>query len=132
MASGLGAKRKTNKYLWPLLLALGITALLFWFFNRGTDEQLGERLDAQPAAQAPNNPGEPSPGSQPVSTYIPNNENGNASVITEVDAARQATGAQGTANDGAPGAATAPPPTGANSPAMGSDGQTPITGSQAR
>lgn len=130
MVNSVGAKRKTNKYLWPFLLAMGITALLFWFFNRGTDEELGERLDAQPAAQQPNNPGEPGPGSQPVSTYVPNNENGNASVITEVDAARQATGAQGTATDGAPGAIGAPPPTGANTPAMGSDGQTPIAGSQ--
>lgn len=126
MTDASGAKRKTNKYLWPLLLALGVVALLFWLFNRGTDEGLAERMDSSPVSQQPTTAGQPNAPAQPVSTYVPNNEDGNASVITEVDQARAEAGAQGTADDGIAGAAGAPAPTGANAPVIGSDGQTPV------
>ena len=125
MTDASAAKRKTNKYLWPLLLALGIVALLFWLFDRSTDEGLAERMDSSPVAQQPNNPGEPNAPSQAISTYVPNGEGG-ASVITEVDEARRQVGAEGTSDDGIAGAATAP---GAGAPAAGSDGRTPVPGS---
>ena len=85
------AKKKTNKWLWPLLAALALVALLAWAFNRGADDgELSERMASDPVSRQPINQGEPNPPAAGVATMVPDNENGNASVITEADAARGA------------------------------------------
>lgn len=97
--------KKTNKWLWPLLAALALVAILAYAFNRGADDgELSERMASDPVSRQPNNAGEPAPPQQPVSTLVPDNENGNASVITEADAARRNEGV-GTPNDGVAGTA---------------------------
>ncbi len=121
------AKKKTNKWLWPLLAALVLVAILAWAFNRGADDgDLSERMASDPLSRQDTNGaerGEPAPPAAPVSTMVPDNENGNASVITEADAARGTPVpggdplADGVPGRG-PGAAPAPTQPGAN-PAPG-------------
>lgn len=117
------AKKKTNKWLWPLLAALVLVALLAWAFNRGADDgELSERMASDPVSRQTNN-GQPAPPDQPVSTFVPDNADGNASVITEADAARRNAGA-GSPTDGVAGATTAPTAAGRTAPvAGGSAGQ---------
>ena len=105
MTDNTQAKKKTNKWLWPLLAALVLVAILAYAFNRGADDgELSERMASDPVSRQPNNPGEPAPPQEPVSTLVPDNADGNASVITEADAARRNQGA-GTPNDGVAGTA---------------------------
>jgi len=128
MTDASQAKKKTNKWLWPLLAALVLVGLLAWAFNRGADDgELSQEMAADPAAQQDGSGvemGQPAPPSAPVSTMVPDNADGNASIITEADAARANAGT-GSPNDGVAGATTGPAATGANAPTMGSDGQTP-------
>ena len=114
------AKKKTNKWLWPLLAALALVAILAWAFNRGADDgDLSERMASDPVSRqdAGAETGQPNPPAAAASTFVPDNENGNASVIQEADAARQA-GGTGAPNDGVAGTAGQRAPA-----ATGSDGR---------
>jgi hypothetical protein len=103
-------KGKTNKWLWPLLAALVLVAILAWAFNQGADDgDLSERMASDPVSRQPINRGEPAPPAAGVSTLVPDNADGNASVITEADAARQQAGT-GAPNDGVAGTAGQAPP----------------------
>lgn len=119
-------KKKTNKWLWPLLGALVLVALLAWAFNRGADDGgLSERMASDPVSRQPINQGEPAPPPNGVSTLVPDNANGNASVITEADALRQNGGGSAPSatpqSDGRPGADAqgSPAPGQSNPPAAG-------------
>ena len=104
------ATKKTNRWLWPLLLALGLVALAAWAFNRGPgSDGLAERMASDPVSRQPSNSGEAAPPAAGVSTLVPDNADGNASVIREADAARADRGT-GSPNDGVAGTAGQAPP----------------------
>lgn len=112
------ARKKTNKWLWPLLAALVLVAVLAWAFNRGADDgDLSERMASDPLSRETTG-GNPSPPDRPVSTLVPDNADGNASVITEADALRtNPTPGADPSSDGVPGAPGAPAPANTQAPA---------------
>jgi hypothetical protein len=104
-------KKGLAKWLLPLLAALALVAFGLWAFNRGADDgDLSERMASDPLSRQTTSDN-PDPPQQPVSTMVPDNENGNASVITEADAARNnAQPGADRSRDGQPGAPGAPAP----------------------
>lgn len=127
MTDASGAEKKTNKWLWPLLAALALVAVLAWAFNRGADDgDLSERMASDPVSRqdaSGADRGAPNPPAPSAAALVPDNADGNASVITEADAAR-VNGGTGAPNDGVAGSATAPTAAGQTAPApSGSDGR---------
>ena len=105
------SKKGMPKWLLPLLAALALVAFGLWAFNRGADDgDLSQRMASDRLSRQTTSDN-PDPPAQPVSTMVPDNENGNASVITEADAARSnPTPGANPSNDGQPGAPGAPAP----------------------